>query len=302
MSDMLHDSDKQDAGQRQDNSAVDAAKLVRRLIQNADKLIIGAGSGLSTADGHVYGGEWFQQNFGDFAEKYGYTDAYSAGFHPFATPEEKWAYWSRHIDHFRYLQGPGQVYADVKQLTELLKPGAEYFVLTTNVDHMFQRAGFDEQRLFYTQGDYGEWQCSVPCSQDLYGNEEQVKALVAAQQDMRVPSDLVPHCPKCGAEMETHLRADQRFVQDAAWYEMAQRWSEFSAGIAPGERSVHLELGVGMNTPGIIKYPFWRAVYEDPNAVLVTVGLDTGVPQEIADKSVVLRGDIGVVLRELSGQ
>ena len=241
-------------------------------LEQADKVLIGAGAGLSAADGFEYGGAWFQEHFGDFVAAYGMTDAYTAGFYPFPDETEKWAYWSRYINHNRYLKEPGSVYQDLLTLVR----DKDYFVLTTNVDHCFQRARFDKQRLFYTQGDYGLWQCATPCHQAAYDNHDQVVAMVAQQHDRHIPAELVPRCPRCGGWMTTNLRADDTFVQDPGWYTAAKRYQTFASEAAQS-RTLLLELGVGMNTPAIIKYPFWRMTYHNPQAHYATASLDAVV-------------------------
>ena len=192
-------------------------------LDDADAVIIGAGAGLSTAAGYTYAGERFERVFGDFAKRYGFLDMYSGGFYPYETLEEHWAFWSRYVMCNRYEPVPGPVY---EQLLSLVRD-KDYFVLTTNVDHCFQRAGFDKQRLFYTQGDYGLFQCSRPCCQKTWDNEEQIRAMVEEQRDLRIPSELVPRCPNCGAPMAMNLRSDDTFVEDEGWHRAAARYSDF---------------------------------------------------------------------------
>lgn len=237
-------------------------------------MVIGAGAGLSTAAGFTYTGKRFERHFSDFARKYGIRDMYSGGFYPFPTREEFWAYWSRYIYINRYQDAPKPVY---KKLLSLVK-SKDYFVLTTNVDHCFQKAGFDKHRLFYTQGDYGLFQCSEPCCQETFYNEETVRSMVAAQgytiepdgtlappetPKMIVPTELVPHCPHCGQPMSMNLRADDTFVEDDGWHRAAERYENFLRTRA-GQHILFLELGVGYNTPVIIKYPFWRMTAKTP--------------------------------------
>ena len=224
---------------------------LKEAIKKADAILIGAGAGLSTSAGFTYSGQRFEQYFSDFAAKYGFRDMYSGGFYPYETLEEHWAYWSRYIQINRYENPPKLVYDTLLKLVD----GKDYFVLTTNVDHCFQKAGFDKKRLFYTQGDYGLWQCSEPCHQGTYDNEAVVCQMVSEQRDMRVPSELIPRCPRCGKPMSMNLRADDTFVQDEGWYAAAQRYEDFVRRHS-GKAVLYLELGVGMNTPGIIKYPF----------------------------------------------
>ena len=257
-------------------------------ISAADAVMVGAGSGLSAAAGFTYSGERFQTYFADFIETYGFSDMYSAGFYPFKTLEEQWAYWSRHIWYNRYVEAPKDTYDKLLQLLT----GKDFFVLTTNVDHRFQLAGFPKERLFYTQGDYGLWQCSVPCHDSTYDNFEAVARMVEEQQDMRVPSELVPYCPRCGEPMSMNLRADATFVEDAGWHQAARRYQDFLETHAGGD-IVFLELGVGANTPGIIKYPFWKHTYTNASATYACVNFDYAqAPVEIRDRSILINGDI----------
>ena len=269
----------------------DLARL-RQELDRADAVVIGAGAGLSTSAGFTYSGERFEKYFGDFIGKYGFRDMYSGGFYPFETLEEHWAYWSRYIYINRYLDAPKPVYSTLLKLVQ----DRDYFVLTTNVDHCFQKASFDKHRLFYTQGDYGLWQCSRPCHSKTYDNEEAVRAMLAQQNSMKIPGELVPHCPVCGAPMSMNLRADGSFVEDSGWHKAARRYEEFLRR-HEGMRVLFLELGVGGNTPGIIKYPFWRMTYENPRAVYACVNLgEAWAPKEIAERSVCIDGDIGETL------
>lgn len=268
---------------------------LKRALEQADLLLIGAGAGLSASAGFEYAGRRFQRYFGDFAQKYGFHDMYTGGFYPYSTPEEYWAYWSRYIFINRYQDPPKPVYDNLLRLAK----EKDYFVLTTNVDHCFQKAGFDKNRLFYTQGDYGLWQCSGPCRQQTYDNEEAVRRMAAEQREMKIPSELVPHCPHCGRPMTMNLRADDSFVQDQGWYRAARRYEAFLER-CQGRRLLLLELGVGMNTPGIVKYPFWRMAAQNPQAFYVCLNQNRSfVPRQIADRSLCLERDAGQVLEEL---
>ena len=268
---------------------------LKKEIQTADAIVIGAGAGLSTAAGFTYSGERLQKYFGDFVEKYGFRDMYSGGFYPFPTPEEQWAYWSRYIYINRYMDIDNGTY---KGLFELVKD-KDYFVITTNVDHQFQKAGFDKHRLFYTQGDYGLWQCSEPCHQKTYDNEKTVRKMFEQQKNMRVPSELVPHCPVCGKPMSMNLRADDTFVEDEGWNKPAGCYEDF-LNKNKDARIVFLELGVGGNTPGIIKYPFWKMTYTNPKAVYVCINMgEAEVPGEIEKQSIRVNNDIYEVLKSL---
>lgn len=258
-------------------------------------MVIGAGAGLSTSAGFEYTGERFHTYFDDFAARFGFQDMYSGGFYPFPTPEEYWAYWSRYIFINRYQDPPKPVYSQLLRLVA----DKDHFVLTTNVDHQFQRAGFDKKRLFYTQGDYGLWQCSQPCHPRTYDNEETVRRMWAEQHDMKIPSQLIPCCPVCGKPMSMNLRADDTFVQDEGWYQAAARYQTFLRQ-HKGMRVLFLELGVGMNTPGIIKYPFWQMTAENPKAIYACINYgEAYVPKEIKDRSICIQADIGGVLKRL---
>ena len=275
-----------------------SAKLERlqEALRAADAVVIGAGAGLSTSAGYTYSGERFQQLFPDFIAAYQFSNMYEAGFYPYRTPEETWGFWSRYIYYNRYVPIPKPVYQQLLQLVE----GKEYFVLTTNVDHQFQLAGFDKQRLFYTQGDYGLWQCSKPCHQETYDNEETVRKMFAEQRDMRIPTELVPRCPRCGRPMAMNLRCDDTFVQDAGWYAAARRYEDFLRRHR-GRRLLFLELGVGGNTPGIIKYPFWKMTLENRSAAYACINQkESYIPPEIRGRSVCIPADIGHILKRLT--
>lgn len=273
---------------------------VRQALHEADAVVIGAGAGLSTSAGLTYSGPRFQEHFGDFIQKYKIQDMYSGGFYPFETLEEHWAWWSRQIMINRYEKAPKPVYDELLKLVH----DKDYFVLTTNVDHQFQLAGFDKERLFYTQGDYGLWQCSEPCCQKTWDNEETVRRMVAEQRDMRVPTELVPHCPVCGKPMTMNLRSDSTFVQDEGWYAAAGRYQDFLRR-HKGKRVLFLELGVGGNTPAIIKYPFWQMTLQNRRATYACINQNEAyAPPQIAARSICIPADIGDALaacREASG-
>lgn len=276
-------------------NCLDNINRLKEAIKTADAVIIGAGAGLSTSAGLTYSGERFEKNFADFHKKYGIADMYSGGFYPYGSLEEYWAWWSRHIYVNRYDVPAGKPYTT---LLELVKD-KDYFVITTNVDHQFQLAGFDKKRLFYTQGDYGLWQCSKACHNKTYDNQAQVREMVAKQNNMKIPTELIPKCPVCGAPMTMNLRCDDSFVQNEGWYSAAERYSDFIRR----HNSTHVlfwELGVGMNTPGIIKYPFWRMTAKNPNAVYACVNQgEAFCPHEIANQAVCIDEDIEAVLYAL---
>lgn len=273
----------------------DKLKRLEEELGTADAVVIGAGSGLSAAAGLTYSGERFEKYFSDFASKYRIRDMYSGGFYPFADPEEYWAWWSRHIYYNRYVDAPKPVYRTLRELVQ----GKDYFVLTTNVDHQFQRAGFEKSRLFYTQGDYGLFQCSLPCRQETFDNEAVIKEMLEKQRNMRVPTELVPRCPHCGRPLTVNLRCDDTFVQDEGWYLSQNRYQEFMRR-HEGMHILFLELGVGGNTPAIIKYPFWRYTAENPNAVYACLNFGEAVcPHEIGKRSICLDGDIADILEKI---
>ncbi len=272
----------------------DCLKL-KDALNSAEAVLIGAGAGLSTSAGLTYGGERFLKYFADFHSKYGITDMYSGGFYPYETLEEYWGWWSRHIYYNRYADIPKPVY---NRLFELVKD-KDYFVLTTNVDHCFQRSGFDKKRLFYTQGDYGLIQCSVPCHDKTYDNEQLVRRMVAEQRNMKIPSELIPRCPVCGKPMTVNLRCDDTFVQDEGWNAACERYGKFIEA-NKNKRIVYLELGVGGNTPVIIKYPFWRFTNENPKATYACVNLGEAVcPPQIEGRSILINEDVGKVIEQI---
>lgn len=282
---------------------------LRKALEQADTIIIGAGAGLSTAAGFTYSGERFDRYFHDFSKKFRFRDMYTGGFYPYKTLGEHWAYWSRYIYINRYMNAPKPLY---HELYELVKD-KDYFVITTNVDHCFQKAGFDKERLYYTQGDYGLFQCSRPCHQETYDNGEKILAMVKAQgyqieeeQDlylpdgvtarMSVPDELIPHCPKCGRPMNMNLRADDTFVQDEGWYQAAKRYELFLKQ-HKDTHTLFLELGVGYNTPGIIKYNFWHMTRQWKNARYACLNYgEAYAPDEIEKKSICINGDIKDIL------
>lgn len=270
----------------------DKIKQLIEAINTSEAIIIGAGSGLSTSAGFTYSGKRFEQYFGDFIKKYHFQDMYSAGFYPFETLEEYWAYWSRYIYYNRYVSAPKNTY---QKLFKVIN-NKDYFVITTNVDHQFQQADFDKQRLFYTQGDYGLWQCSVPCHQQTYDNERIVKEMVKKQQNLKIPTDLIPYCPICNKPMTMNLRCDQTFVQDKYWYQAKKRYQDF-INKHHNSKILYLELGVGNNTPAIIKYPFWQMTYQNPKATYACINFnDAYAPKEIQKRSICINGDIDKVL------
>ena len=276
-------------------SCSEPMERLKAALQDCDAVVIGAGSGLSTAAGFTYTGERFEKYFSDFAAKYGIQDMYSGGFFPFATPEEHWAYWSRYIYINRYQDAPKPVYEDLLNLVR----DKDYFVITTNVDHCFQKAGFDKKRLFYTQGDYGLFQCSEPCCQETFDNEAVICEMVKRQENMKIPTGLLPTCPHCGKPLTMNLRCDDTFVEDEGWHRAAERYENFLRTRAR-QKILFLELGVGYNTPVIIKFGFHRMTAENPKATYVCVNYGQAyAPNEILDRSIVINGDAGEVISKL---
>ena len=270
-------------------------KNLQTTLSEADTVVIGAGAGLSTSAGFVYTGERFEKYFSDFAAKYGIKDMYSGGFYPFATLEEHWAYWSRYIYINRYMDAPKPVYDDLLKLVQ----GKDYFVITTNVDHCFQKAGFDKKRLFYTQGDYGLFQCSEPCCQETFENEALIREMVIRQENMKIPTELLPVCPHCGKPLTMNLRSDDKFVEDEGWHRAAERYENFLR-TREGGKILFLELGVGYNTPVIIKYPFWQMTAKNPSATYACINRGQAMcPQEIEQRSICLDADISAVIARL---
>ena len=270
-------------------------KNLQTTLSEADTVVIGAGAGLSTSAGFVYTGERFEKYFSDFAAKYGIKDMYSGGFYPFATLEEHWAYWSRYIYINRYMDAPKPVYDDLLKLVQ----GKDYFVITTNVDHCFQKAGFDKKRLFYTQGNYGLFQCSEPCCQETFENEALIREMVIRQENMKIPTELLPVCPHCGKPLTMNLRSDDKFVEDEGWHRAAERYENFLR-TREGGKILFLELGVGYNTPVIIKYPFWQMTAKNPSATYACINRGQAMcPQEIEQRSICLDADISAVIARL---
>ena len=272
----------------------DNIEKLKEKIRTADAVVIGAGAGLSTAAGFTYSGERFEKYFSDFRKKYGFEDMYSGGFYPYQTPEEHWAYWSRYIFVNRYQDAPKPVYENLLKFVI----DKDYFVITTNVDHCFQKAGCDKKRLFYTQGDYGLFQCSEPCCQETFDNEAIVLEMLKQQKDMKIPTELLPVCLHCGKPLTMNLRSDDKFVEDEGWHKAAERYENFLR-TRSGLKILFLELGVGFNTPVIIKYPFWQMTAKNPNATYACVNNGQAFcPTEIQHKSICINNDISDVINK----
>ena len=297
---------------RPSGTYAEQVEKLKQALSDCDAVLLGAGSGLSTSAGFTYSGERFERYFHDFIEKYHIPDMYSGGFYPFPSPEVFWAWWSRHIWVNRYMDAPKPVYQTLLSLVR----SKDYFVLTTNVDHQFQKAGFDKQRLFYTQGDYGLFQSVEPRLKKTYDNEEAVRKMVLAQGfaigangeltvpegatlKMEVPTELVPICPDDGKRMVPNLRSDDSFVEDAGWHAASKRYADYLES-HDGQRILLLELGVGGNTPVIIKYPFWRMTEKNQNATYACINFgEASAPGKITDRSICIDADIGGTLDAL---
>ena len=292
-------------------SAPGSISNLRKEIERADAIVIGAGAGLSTAAGLTYSGERFERYFFDFAQKYGIQDIYSGGFYPFPDEETTWAWWARHIYFNRYVEPQKPVYRNLLSIVE----GKDYFVITTNVDHQFQRAGFDKKRLFYTQGDYGLFQSADPHDGKTYDNEQWVMRAMEAQGyvkdsaevfcvpengriSMRIPSEMIPACPD-GGRAVMNLRSDDSFVEDEGWRKASASYSEF-LNRTEGKNVLFWEIGVGSNTPVIIKYPFWVMTYENSRAVYACMNqTEAACPKKISNRSICLEGDASELISSL---
>lgn len=271
---------------------------LNKAIKQADTIVIGAGAGLSTSAGFTYSGERFEKYFDDFIKKYGFDNMYSGGFYAFESLEEHWAYWSRYIYINRYVNPPKPLYENILKLIN----DKDYFVITTNVDHCFQKTGFDKKRLFYTQGDYGLFQCIEPCCQKTYDNEKVIKDMVKEQKDMKIPSELLPVCPNCGKPMTMNLRCDNTFVEDEGWHKAAERYQNFIR-TRINTKILFLELGVGYNTPAIIKYPFWQMTANNKEATYACINYgQASVPNDIIKKSICINEDIFKVVEDLNNK
>lgn len=267
----------------------------RRAMASADAVLVGAGAGFSAAAGLVYDGPEFREYFADFIARFGIRDLYSSSFYPYPSEEVRWAYWAKHVNMIRFAPPAMPLYLSLLEALE----GKEYFVITTNVDGQFRKAGFGDERIFEVQGDYGLMQCHTPCHSKLYSDEQAVAEILPAIRECGIPSDLVPVCPVCGGPMDIHVRADASFIQDDAWYAMADRYEAFVSRHAGG-RIVFLELGVGFNTPTIIRYPFEQMTYGNPQATLIRINKEfpAGFAQN-SGRTVAFREDAGMVIADL---
>lgn len=277
------------------NTSLEKTNQIKKLIKDADYILIGAGAGLSTAAGIEYFGKRFEDNFSEFIDKYHFTDMYSSGFYDFETEEEKWAYWAKHMYMNCIGMSATKLYEDIFKLVK----DKNYFVITTNVDEQFHKSGFDKEKIFATQGSYRYIQCSKACHNKIYDATEIVKKMIHETKECKIPTELVPICPICKEKMETNLRKDDYFIQDDNWYKQSQRYDKFIEN-SRDKKVVLLELGVGFNTPGIIRFPFEEMVHQNNNWNLVRVNKDNGMKfLDIEDKSIVIEDDIKKVIEEI---
>lgn len=274
------------------NSRIIQAK---QAIEQADYIVIGAGAGLSTAAGLLYSGEKFKKDFKEFIEKYHFEDLYSASFYNFKTQEEKWAFFAKMIKLNRYNETPLKLY---QELYEIVK-NKEYFVLSTNVDGQFYNSGFDRKKVFEIQGDYSYLQCENACHNKLYNNKELVEKWIHNTKNCKIPSNLIMKCPVCGGNMDMNLRKDENFVQDEHWYEMSQRYDEFLNKIQ-NKNVVLLEIGVGFNTPGIIRFPFEQMTANNVKTTLIRINKDYPLPMlEIRNRTISFDEDTNKIIEDL---
>ncbi|MGF9858579.1 Sir2 silent information regulator family NAD-dependent deacetylase [Priestia endophytica] len=267
----------------------------KKEIADAEFILIGGGSGLSAAAGIIYSGKRFTDNFSSFIKRYGLSDMYSSGFYPFETQEERWAYWAKHIYVNRFEPGPTNLYKDLYQLVK----DKSYFVITTNVESQFEKSGFPANKIFEVQGNYGYLQCAKGCHDRIYYNESLVKEMIEKTVDCKIPFELVPKCPVCGRNMDPHLRINQYFVQDEKWYKQNKLYNEFLKQ-SEGKRTIYMEMGVGFNTPGIIRYPFEQMTFHNKGATLIRLNKEnpTGM-KENEDKTLAFNEDIKEIVSEI---
>ena len=277
---------------------MDKNKLIQKLkeeIENSEYILIGAGAGLSTSAGFLYDGKRFEENFKDYIKKYGFTDMYSAGFYNFPTLEEYWAYFSLYVYINRYDIEENETYLNLYNIVK----NKNYFVITTNVDGRFIDSKFDKDKIFAVQGDFSLFQCSKPCRQETFYNEKYIREMIKYKREMKIPTELIPKCPYCGRNMSINLRADDTFVQDKNWHNQKPKYEEFLK-ISNDSKILFLELGVGFNTPSIIKYNFWRMTLNNKTSVYASINLgECYSASDIEERSICIDADISEVLKKL---
>lgn len=270
--------------------------LAAEKLREADAIVIGAGAGLSAAAGLDYSGDGFKKEFADYIRKYHFPELYSSSFYEFPTEEERWARWARHIDYIRFRPGAMPLYMELYDLVK----NRNYFVITTNVDAQFRKAGFNPDKIFEVQGDYGLMQCAVGCHPKLYSDKNTVENILKHSHDMTVASEYVPVCPVCGGNMDVHVRKNRYFVQDEAWYAAADRYEAFINRYAESGKVVLFELGIGYNTPAIIRYPFEQITYRNIQATLIRLNADyPHGPKETASQTIAFTEDMSKVISML---
>lgn len=277
------------------NELTEKIAKLKQEIKNSDYILIGAGAGLSTSAGFLYDGKRFEENFKDYIKKYGFTDMYSAGFYNFPTLEEYWAYFSLYVYINRFDIEENETYLNLYNIVK----DKNYFVITTNVDGRFIDSKFDKDKIFAVQGDFALFQCSKPCRQETFYNEKYIREMIKYKKEMKIPTELIPKCPYCGRNMSMNLRADDTFVQDKNWDEQKNRYEEFLK-ISDNSKILFLELGVGFNTPSIIKYNFWRMTLNNKKSVYASINLgECYCASDIEERSICIDYDIAEVLKKL---
>lgn len=277
------------------NELTEKIEKLKQEIKNSNYILIGAGAGLSTSAGFLYDGKRFEDNFKDYIKKYGFTDMYSAGFYNFPTLEEYWAYFSLYVYINRFDIEENETYLNLYKIVK----DKNYFVITTNVDGRFIDSKFDKDKIFAVQGDFALFQCSKPCRQETFYNEKYIREMIKYKKEMKIPTELIPKCPYCGRNMSMNLRADDTFVQDKNWDEQKSRYEKFLK-MSDNSKILFLELGVGFNTPSIIKYNFWRMTLNNKKSVYASINLgECYCASDIEERSICIDYDIAEVLKKL---
>ena len=271
------------------------AEQLAALIQESDAIVVGIGAGMSAADGFLYIGERFEHAFPDFIEKYQLLDMLQASLYDFEDWEEYWAFQSRFVA-LNYLDQPlGASYVYLRELLAQ-KP---HHIITTNADNAFAIAGYDSNNVFHIQGEYALWQCSNHCHQQTYRDDAKIRQMIAEQTNMRIPSELIPRCPKCNAPFEINKRNEEKgMVEDADFHAQAKRYHAFLDAHSKG-KVLYLEIGVGHTTPQFIKHPFQQRVAENPDALFVTLNhKHYRIPLAIRPQTVQFTGHIAELIQQ----
>lgn len=277
---------------------IEKIQHLSELIYNTDAIVIGGGSGLSSAAGynHYHWSSVFLKQMGVFQEHYGFTSPFAGFYHCFSSLEEQWAYYAAYT---RAIQTAdiGKPYLDLKNIIGN-KP---HFIITTNIDGQFERV-FSTKHICDFQGNFRYFQCSQPCHDTIYNNETSIEKIFFNINKFRVPSELVPRCPKCGRQMVPWVR-DDAFLEGESWklslknyYDFLEKWLLQNNS----SKVLLLELGVGDMTPSIIKLPFWEITEKNANVTYVCINKNkSSMPMHIKDKSLHITGDLSLVLEEL---